>query len=207
MTEPAVRAVAEEEPRLEEKQGSPLPRGRSVTAKSSGPIKPSDAKEEDATREPYEEDASELGVGRRGASRRARPAPAVPKPTSKASTEEEKQGNQLSSSRRVDDGEATGVPASGAVELVRDAAQLRRPRPRLRHSKAEGFEPASGEKSRSDSKSRYCLNEAEQLRAPAPAAFTFSSLVRVALGPGPDVENTPSTRVDVLMLNKILMDK
>ena len=113
----------------------------------------------------------------------------------------------------MDDGEATGVPASGAVELVRDAAQLRRPRPRLRlrlrlrHSKAEGFEPASGEKSRSDSKSRYCLNEAEQLRAPAPAAFTFSSLVRVALGPGPDVENTPSTRVDVLMLNKILMDK
>ena len=109
----------------------------------------------------------------------------------------------------MDDGEATGVLASGAVELVRDAAQLRRPRPhlRLRHSKAEGFEPASGEKSRSDSKSRYCLNEAEQLRAPAPAAFTFSSLVRVALGPGPDVENTPSTRVDVLMLNKILMDK
>ncbi|KAG2568454.1 hypothetical protein PVAP13_7NG317400 [Panicum virgatum] len=106
VTKPAVRAVAEEEePRLEEKQGSPLPRGRRVTAKSSGPIMPSDAKEEDATREPYEEDASELDVGRRGASRRARPAPAVPKPTSKASTEEEKQGNQLSSARRVDDGE------------------------------------------------------------------------------------------------------
>ncbi|PUZ48711.1 hypothetical protein GQ55_7G268400 [Panicum hallii var. hallii] len=103
--EPAIKVVAEEEePRLE-KQGSPLPRGRRVTAKSSGPIKPNDAKEEDATREPNKEDAPALGVGRRGASRRARPAPVLPKPTSKASAEEEKQGNQLASARRVEDGE------------------------------------------------------------------------------------------------------
>jgi len=142
VTEPAVRAVAEEEePRLEEKQGSPLPRGRRVTAKSSGPIKPSDAKEEDATREPYEEDASELGVGRRGASRRARPAPAVPKPTSKASTEEEKQGNQLSSSRRVDDGEV-------GEDLKLEANMLNAPSPVVgRRGASRRARPASAAKS------------------------------------------------------------
>ncbi|OEL32822.1 hypothetical protein BAE44_0006160 [Dichanthelium oligosanthes] len=98
-------AQEEEEPRLD-KQGSPLPRGRRVTAKASEPVKPNDAKEGNATREPSKEDAPALGAGRRGASRRARPAPVVPKPTGKASTEEEKKRSPLASARRVEDGEA-----------------------------------------------------------------------------------------------------
>ncbi|RLM74620.1 titin-like [Panicum miliaceum] len=104
--EPAVKAVTEEQqdPRLE-KQGSPLPRGRRVTAKSSGHIKPNDAKEEDATRERNKEDAPALGVGRHGASRRARAAPVMPKLTTNASAEEEKQGNHLASACCVEDGD------------------------------------------------------------------------------------------------------
>ncbi|CAO2036341.1 unnamed protein product [Urochloa humidicola] len=108
----AKAAVAEEEevvvvePRLE-KQGSPLPRGRRVTAKRKEPSKTEDAKQADATREQNTEDAPAHGVGRRGASRRARPAPAVPKPSGKAPTEEEKPGSSsLADAHRVEDGEA-----------------------------------------------------------------------------------------------------
>ncbi|CAN6229400.1 unnamed protein product [Urochloa humidicola] len=111
---PAAKAVVAEEeeevvvvePRLE-KQGSPLPRGRRVTAKRKEPSKTKDAKQADATREQNTEDAPAHGVGRRGASRRARPAPAVPKPSGKAPTEEEKPGSSsLADAHRVEDGEA-----------------------------------------------------------------------------------------------------
>ncbi|CAL5015107.1 unnamed protein product [Urochloa decumbens] len=91
-------AAEEEEPRME-KQGSPLPRGRRVTAKTKEPSKPEDAKQANATREVNTEDAP---APRRGVSRRARGAPVVPKATGKASPEEEKQGSSLF----VEDGEA-----------------------------------------------------------------------------------------------------
>ncbi|CAN6269129.1 unnamed protein product [Urochloa humidicola] len=107
---PTAKAVAEEEEEMEprlEKQGSPLPRGRRVTAKRKEPSKTEDAKQADATREQKTEDGPSLGVGLRGASRRARLAPVVPKATGKAPTEEEKQRSSLlAGARRVEDGEA-----------------------------------------------------------------------------------------------------
>ncbi|CAN6240741.1 unnamed protein product [Urochloa humidicola] len=107
---PTAKAVAEEEEEMEprlEKQGSPLPRGRRVTAKRKEPSKTEDAKQADATREQKTEDGPSLGVGLRGASRRARLAPVVPKATCKAPTEEEKQRSSLlAGARRVEDGEA-----------------------------------------------------------------------------------------------------
>ncbi|CAN6276799.1 unnamed protein product [Urochloa humidicola] len=131
---PAAKAVVQEaeevEPRLE-KQGSPLPRGRRVTAKTKEPTKPEDAKQANATLEQNTEDAP---APRRGASRRARPAPVVPKPTGKASAEEEKQG----SSPLVEDGEAeedlkkreaSKEDAPAAVLGRRGASRRARPAP------------------------------------------------------------------------------
>ncbi|CAN6236119.1 unnamed protein product [Urochloa humidicola] len=131
---PAAKAVVQEaeevEPRLE-KQGSPLPRGRRVTAKTKEPTKPEDAKQANATLEQNTEDAP---APRRGASRRARPAPVVPKPTGKASAEEEKQG----SSPLVEDGEAeedlkkreaSKEDAPAAVVGRRGASRRARPAP------------------------------------------------------------------------------
>ncbi|CAL5030253.1 unnamed protein product [Urochloa decumbens] len=110
----AVAVPEEEEPRLQ-KQGSPLPRGRRVTAKAKEPSKAEDAKQANATREQNTEDAP---APRRGASRRARGAPVVPKATGKASVEEEKQG----SSPLVEDGEAE-------EELKREANKEDAPAP------------------------------------------------------------------------------
>jgi hypothetical protein len=106
-TKPAVKAVAEEDPR--EKKGSPLPRGRRVTVsspevvnlddsdeeapgqskdaplprgrrgtvRSSKFIRPDDGEEEGKEDENRGENAPVHGEGRRGASRRARAEPVV----------------------------------------------------------------------------------------------------------------------------------
>ncbi|BAS90809.1 Os04g0597900 [Oryza sativa Japonica Group] len=74
-TKPAVKAVAEEDPR--EKKGSPLPRGRRVTVSSPELIRPDDGEEEGKEDENRGENAPVHGEGRRGASRRARAEPVV----------------------------------------------------------------------------------------------------------------------------------
>ncbi|CAL5069754.1 unnamed protein product [Urochloa decumbens] len=128
---PAAKAevAEEEEPRME-KQGSPLPRGRRVTAKTKEPTKPEDAKQAYATPEQNTEDAP---APRRGASRRARGAPVVPKPTGKASAEEEKQGSSplvedveaeedLTREANKDDAPAPVVVRRGASRRARPAS-------------------------------------------------------------------------------------
>jgi hypothetical protein len=126
--EPAV--VQEEVRRV--KQGSPLPRGRRVTAKTSEVVKPDEGKwkeeeKADAEQEPNrEEDAPALVAGRRGASRRTRPAPVVAVPAAEAETKAaaEKQASPPPPARRATvKSTATHRPADGVQmeDLNREA--------------------------------------------------------------------------------------
>jgi hypothetical protein len=146
----AVKPVNEEQ-----KQESPLPRGRRVTAQSSEPIEAEEDKENDAKRQSNKEGVQVPGVGRRGASRRARPVPAVPQPLGKAVAEEDGQGEQNLKQQakrdsapapvvgrlarpstvviaRADESEVAGVEEEQSKEVVDDALALgvgRRARP------------------------------------------------------------------------------
>ncbi|GJN26545.1 hypothetical protein PR202_gb14482 [Eleusine coracana subsp. coracana] len=107
--EPEVKAAVAEEEARREKQGSPLPRGRRVTAKTSEPVKPDECKGKEVEKADVkwqsnkEEDAPVLGVGRRGTSRRARPAPVAAAPVAEpaAKAAEEKPRNLPPRTRRV----------------------------------------------------------------------------------------------------------
>jgi hypothetical protein len=114
------------------KQGSPLPRGRRVTAKTSEVVKPDEGKwkeeeKADAEQEPNrEEDAPALVAGRRGASRRTRPAPVVAVPAAEAETKAaaEKQASPPPPARRATvKSTATHRPADGVQmeDLNREA--------------------------------------------------------------------------------------
>lgn len=146
----AVKPVNEEQ-----KQESPLPRGRRVTAQSSEPIEAEEDKENDAKRQSNKEGVQVPGVGRRGASRRARPVPAVPQTLGKAVAEEDGQGEQNLKKEakrdsapapvvgrlarpstvviaRADESEVAGVEEEQSKEVVDDALDLgvgRRARP------------------------------------------------------------------------------
>ncbi|KAL5650371.1 hypothetical protein ACJX0J_041180, partial [Zea mays] len=138
----AVKPVNEEQ-----KQESPLPRGRRVTAQSSEPIEAEEDKENDAKRQSNKEGVQVPGVGRRGASRRARPVPAVPQTLGKAVAEEDGQGEQNLKQEakrdsapapvvgrlarpstvviaRADESEVAGVEEEQSKEVVDDALAL-----------------------------------------------------------------------------------
>ncbi|GJN01855.1 hypothetical protein PR202_ga19156 [Eleusine coracana subsp. coracana] len=109
-SEPELKAAVAEEAARREKQGSPLPRGRRVTANTSEEVvKPDECKgkeeeKADAKRQSNkEEDATALGVGRRRTSRRAGPAPVAAAPAAEpaAKAAEEKPGNLPPRTRRA----------------------------------------------------------------------------------------------------------
>ncbi|KAL6843845.1 hypothetical protein ACP4OV_026416 [Aristida adscensionis] len=185
--EPAVKAVAaaaaaaEEEDKQREKQGSPLPRGRRVTAKSSQLIKPDNGKEEeqkDGNPEANKE------AGRRGANRRARPAPVMPRaaaePAGKAGAAEKKKESPVPRARRVtfkspeptrpEDGEKEGLNQEVSKEDApthgvgrRGASRRARPAPVMpRTETAQAGKAAAAE-------------EKDESPLPRPRRVTFKS--------------------------------